>query len=518
MPDRPYQTKLFTDVRRAIVQGKKRILVVLPTGGGKGYLAARMLEMAATKGSDSIFFAAQRELIFQLGNQLAKLDVPSETIMAGVKNEYQDGRDFMKASMVRLIAKDTLWSRAFKNSKIEIPPAKIVHYDEAHGSLAKTTQVMLEHFRESIVIGWTATPCRSDNKPLGSFYDCMVKGPTYKELQDDGFLVPVKVIAPDRPDLKGISAARGDYAKAALEKRMNRDEMVGSIVGEWKKHNKDRSTVCFAAGVAHSIHIRDEFRAAGITAEHVDGKTEDAEREDIMGRVADGATMVLCNYGVATTGVDIPRLKYMICARPTKSFSLHRQMGGRIQRPFEDHDHCMIQDHSDNCLIFGYPDEDVEWVIDGDVDIAKEHAERKKKEKESTDPFRCEKCQAVYRGPHCPSCGHKPEKKGEKIDMTKEQLKELDRKKANKEATTMDKQKFWDQCLGWAVGKRVKVGAAAHRYKERFGVWPASNIQNVPRQSQWQMNATAFYMDVVKPAKELAAREAAEAAQEEFAF
>jgi len=507
VPDRPYQTKLFTDVRRAIVQGHRKILVVLPTGGGKGYLAARMLEMAANKGNDSIFFAAQRELIFQLANQLKKLGLPSTTMMAGVENEYESGQDFMAASMVRLIAKDTLWSRGFKRKSIQIPPAKIVHYDEAHGSLAKTTQVMLDHFGESIIIGWTATPCRSDNKPLGSFYDVMVKGASYKELQDDGFLVPCRVIAPDRPDLKGISSARGDYAKLALEKRMNRDEMVGNIVEEWMKHADKRSTVCFAAGVAHSLHIRDQFISEGISAEHVDGKTEDTEREDIMGRVADGTTTILCNYGIATTGVDIPRLKYMICARPTKSFGLWRQMGGRIQRPFIGHDHCMIQDHSDNCLIFGYPDEDVDWEIDGEADQAKAHAEKKKKEEKGSDPIRCEKCHATYRGPFCPACGHKNERRGEKIDMTKEELKELDRKKANKEATVQDKQKFWDECLGWCVGKRIKLGAAAHRYKERFGVWPGKNIQNVPSNLQWQMTASDYYMDIVKPRKEKAKAE-----------
>ena len=517
MADRPYQTKLFTDVRRAIVQGNRRILVVLPTGGGKGYLAARMLEMAAAKGSDSIFFAAQRELIFQLGKQLEKLNVPSQTIMAGVDNEYESGDHFVSASMVRLIAKDTLWSRGFKRKKIEIPPAKIVHYDEAHGSLAKTTQVMLEHFGESIIIGWTATPCRSDNKPLGSFYDCMVKGATYKELQDDGFLVPCRVIAPDRPDLKGLSSSRGDYAKAALEKRMNRDEMVGNIIEEWKIHSKGRSTVCFAAGVAHSIHIRDQFLSIGIPAEHVDGKTEDTEREDIMGRVADGTTTVLCNYGVATTGVDIPRLKCMICARPTKSFGLWRQMAGRVQRPFPGNDEALIIDHSDNCLIFGYPDEDVDWVIDGDGDIAKAHAERKKQEKQGSEPAHCVKCHTVYRGSHCPSCGHKPERKSEDLEMTKGHLKELERDKANKEATIADKQKFWDACLGEAIGKRLKVGAAAHRYKERFGVWPTHKIQNVPRSSQWQMKATEFYHEVVKPAKQKAQSEYANS-QEEFTF
>ena len=518
MPDRPYQTQLFTDVRRAIIEGNRRILVVLPTGGGKGYLAARMLEMAAAKGTDSIFFAAQRELIFQLSKQLERLSVPSQITMAGVENEFQSGQEFMASTMVRLIAKDTLWSRGFKRKTTPIPPAKIVHYDEAHGSLAKTTQVMLEHFGQSIIIGWTATPCRSDNKPLGSFYDCMVKGATYKELQDDGFLVPCRVVAPDRPDLKGLTSSRGDYAKAALEKRMNRDEMVGSIIEEWQKHNDgSTSTICFAAGVAHSIHIRDQFRSIGISAEHIDGKTEDTEREDIMGRCNDGLIRVVCNYGVMTTGVDIPRLKHMICARPTKSFALWRQMGGRIQRPFEGYKTCLIQDHSDNCLIFGYPDEDVDWVIDGDEDIAKAHAEKKKKENKGAKPFACEKCKAVYTGPHCPNCGHKPERKGEDLEMSDGQLKELERTKANKEATIDDKQKFWDACLGQAIGKRLKVGAAAHRYKEHFGVWPTHKLQNVPRNSQWQMKAAEFYHDVIKPAKQEAEAEYAKS-QGELSF
>jgi len=518
MADRPYQTRLFTDVRRAIHAGHRRILVVLPTGGGKGYLAARMLQMAAVKNNDSVFFAAQRELITQLGAQLERLGVPSQVIMANHKDEYTSAEDYAAASLVKLVAKDTLWARAFRSKKIDLPAGKIVHIDECHGSLAKTYQAILDSYSDSVIIGWTATPCRSDGRPLGEFYDVMVKGSSYKELQDDGFLVPVRAIAPDRPDLKGLKTARGDYAQGALEQRMNRDEMVGNIIEEWMKHANGRSTVVFASGVQHSLHIRDEFRAAGIKAEHVDGKTDEAERNEIMERTRSGENVVLCNYGVATTGVDIPRLKYMVCARPTKSFALWRQMGGRIQRPFERHDHCMIQDHSDNCLVFGFPDEDVDWQIDGNEDIGKSHQEKKKKEPKSSDPSRCMKCSTMYRGPHCPNCGYKPEIQPEAVEMSKEALKELERKKANKAATITDKQKFWDECLGWAIYKRVKVGAAAHRYREKYGVWP-KGLENIPRNSQWQMKANEFYGAVVKPAKEAMKQEMESMANDgEFAF
>ncbi len=90
------------------------------------------------------------------------------------------------------------------------------------------------------------------------------------------------------------------------------------------------------------------------------------ERDDIMERVKDGRVLVLTNYGVCTTGFDCPRWTYLVCARPTKSFSLWRQMGGRISRPFENHDHAVIQDHSDNATRFGYPDEDVAWELNTD--------------------------------------------------------------------------------------------------------------------------------------------------------
>lgn len=349
---------------------------------------------------------------------------------------------------------------------------------------------------------------------LGPMYQSMVLGPSYRELQGDGFLVPVRAVAPDRPDLKGLKSRAGDYSKESLEKRMNRDEMVGSIVEEWKRHSDGRTTVLFASGIQHSIHCRNVFRTVGVTAEHIDGTMETAEREDILERTRDGKVRVLCNYGVLTTGVDIPELKYLICARPTKSFSLWRQMGGRIQRPAPGHDHCFIQDHSDNCLVFGYPDEDVEWDLFGEEDQGKKHQENQRKKKGEDgkpqgDPFQCEKCKTPYRGPHCPNCGTKHERRGKDLEMQAGELKALERERTNRNATPMDKQKFWDECLGWAVGTGRKVGAAAHRYKEKFGVFPSAKVMNVPRNSQWQMKAKDFYMDVVKPQKEALAQELA---------
>lgn len=452
------------------------------------------MQMCVAKDKDSTFFASQRELVEQIGKQLRRVNLPSKTIMAGVENEY----DSYESSLSRctLIARDTLWQRAFRRNKIELPPCDVMQLDEAHGAACSTYTKIMEAYHKSIVIGWTATPCRSDNRPLGQWFDSIVIGASYAELQRGGFLVPVKIIAPHRPDLKGARTA------SAVEKRMNRDQMVGDIVAEWLKHAQGRSTVLFAAGVDHSIHCRDEFRKAGITAEHIDGTMKEEDRYEILEKARDGRVAVVCNFGVLHTGVDIPRWKVMICARPTKSFGLWRQMGGRIQRPFGGEDHCLILDHSDNAITFGYPDEDVEWDIEGCDDQAKKHMERKKREsgEKSTDPYICEKCKALYRGYSCPSCGHKPERRGEKIAMSKAELVELERKKLNKNTSRNEKQKHWDHCVGVAIYKNMKVGAAAHMYKNKFGVFP-KGLENMPQASQWQMQAKDFYNRVVKPGK-----------------
>ena len=506
---RDYQSSLMQKVEEKARQGVRRIVVALPTGAGKGFISANYAKRCADKGNQSVFFAAQRELIFQMGNQLDRLGVPHYKLMAGVENEYEGFEDAIASGLTTLAAKDTLWSRGFKRGLISPPPAKLVQVDECHASITRTYKAIVDHYSDAFHIGWSATPCRADGISLSEHYDDMVIGATYAELQQQGFLVPCKVFAPDRPDLKGMYGK--EYSLKELDSRMNKAPLIGSIVNEWMKHSDGRSTVVFASSVNHSLHLRERFRwilgrnSDGTErCEHVDGKMEQSKRDEIMERVKDGSVVVLCNYGVAHTGVDVPRWKYLICARPTKSFSLWRQMGGRIQRPFESHEVAVIQDHSDNAYRFGYPDEDVSWELNTDKKAENlcrtERNRPPHRPKEEPAPFQCPSCLVPYRGFKCPHCGFVFERRGKDVEMQKGELRELERKKVNAAASRSDKQAFWDDhCLGWAIGTGKKVGAAAHRYKDRFGVFPPNFIQNVPRSSQWKMTARDFYSKVIKP-------------------
>jgi len=490
---RGYQERTRERLRDAINRGFRRILLVGPTGCGKGYMAGDLIEGCVSKGNESIFFADQRELILQIKEHLSRLRIPSNVIMRGIENEYDSYEADVSSRMVNIVAKDTIWARAYRKTRMSLPSGGFIQVDEAHKSLSRTWRTILQDYFSagSTIVGWTATPCRSDGRNLGEFWEHMIQVATYKELQDAGHLVPCEVFAPSSPDLKGLRRSGGDYSMKDCDERLGKDGMIGDMISEWRARSEGRQTVVFATTVRHSLACAEQFRRAGVSVEHVDGKMQQAERDEIMCRAREGSVQVLCSVGCLTTGVDIPSLKYAICARPTKSFSLWRQMCGRIQRPHEGHKVCTIQDHSDNSLVFGYPDEDVEWSLIDCEPVHLRHATKKAAEKK--EPRKCPECKLVLTAPLC-RCGYRiPSRRGKKVKMSKGKLGRIARKGV-KPTEQQAKQDYWNKCLGWAIGTDAKVGAAAHRYRQRFGAFPNSKIENVPRgKEQWNMTGKQFY-------------------------
>ena len=142
-----------------------------------------------------------------------------------------------------------------------------------------------------------------------------------------------KVWASQSPDLRGVKVIAGDYSLGALASRTNTAELNANIVATWQKHAAGKRTVAFAVDVAHSKAITEAFVAAGVPAEHIDGRTY--ERDTVLARLARGQTLVVSNCMVLTEGWDLPALECAIIARPTASLNLHLQMIGRVMRAAE---------------------------------------------------------------------------------------------------------------------------------------------------------------------------------------
>ncbi len=247
----------------------------------------------------------------------------------GVQHGVLMAGERAKASIfapVQVASKDTVFTRSVRLNKTELPKADLLVLDECHRSLSPTWLKLIKAYPKAFVVGLTATPCRGDGRGLGNVYDDIVIGAKYKDLLADKYLVPCRVYAPSLPDLKGVRSSGGDYNADQLAERMDKPKLIGDVVRTWEKHGAGRQTIVFACGIKHSVHLRNMFRVAGFSAEHVDGSMDSLERDHVIRAFRRGEFDVLCNCAVLTEGFDCPPCSCVVLARPTKKLGLYRQM------------------------------------------------------------------------------------------------------------------------------------------------------------------------------------------------
>lgn len=468
---RPYQAEAITNLRRSLMQGRRRPLLVSPTGSGKTHVAVEIIRNATAKGKNVLFLAPRRELIYQASERLAAHGVLHGIIMAGEsRNIY---------AKCQVASMDTLYVRGVRDERMMMPDADVVIVDEAHLSVAPTRKQVLASYPNAIVVGLTATPARGDGKGLGEIYDDLVQSWSIRQLTEAGFLVPVRYFAPSKPDLAGLKLNKdGDYQEKALANRVDQPQLIGDIVHNWFRLARDKRTVVFCVTRAHSRHVCDEFKARGIRAEHLDGETPLETRKAILARVASGETQVLCNVFVATYGLDIPALECAVLARPTRNIALYLQTVGRVLRIADGKDEAIVIDHAGAVDEHGFVDDHIPWSLDT-TESVKERKEREQKERGEAKEITCGECGTVFkRSRICPRCGFECVAPGKPIPVHQADLREVVRKdesaadKRNRTHTWDAKRWFYGELLTYCQDKGKNPGYAAHKYRARYGVWP----------------------------------------------
>lgn len=490
---RPYQERGLNDLRSACLGGHKRILLCAPTGSGKTVIAAHLIALSVAKGFRCVFLAHARELVNQCGEKLAENGIRHGIIMAGERERH----DYM--APVQVASKDTLYSRVIRREILDAPSAQLLILDECHRSVSMTWLKLIAAYPDAIIVGLTATPCRSDGKGLGDIYTHMVMVASYAELIAEGALVPTRVFAPFRPDLTGVKITAGDYNQKQLESVMDKQKLVGNIYDTWRANASDRQTVIFATGIAHSLHIFELFNERGVKCEHLDGTTPILERDHILRQLRLGEIQVVTNCNVLTEGWDCPPCSCAILASPTKSILRYRQRAGRIQRPSPGKVDALIIDHSGAVYEHGFPDDDISWTLDRSTKIEK----RVRKERGEPKVITCKKCTRTFSGQaFCPECGEPvPKRQPKVVTFRRGELGEVKRRSALRESTPDDRQAHWDKCVGIAIHRRQKIGAASHMYKSRYGVFPQGLLRLPHAGTQSRMQALDFYDQIIAPTK-----------------
>lgn len=319
---RPYQETARQKVQEEWKEGKKRTLLVLPTGTGKTIVFSKIIEDRVRKGERVLVIAHRGELLEQASDKLYK--------STGLKTATEKAEQTSLGSFYRVVVGSVQTMQREKRLN-QFPPEYFdtIVIDEAHHAISDGYQRVLHHFEDANVLGVTATPDRGDMRNLGSYFESLAYEYGLAEAIKSGYLSPIKALTiPLKLDLSNVKQQAGDFSTKDLGTAL--DPYLEQIAEEMKKQCFNRKTVVFLPLVKTSQKFRDILNKHGFKAAEVNG--ESGDREQVLRDYEEGKYNVLCNSMLLTEGWDCPSVDCVIVLRPTKVRALYSQMVGRGTR------------------------------------------------------------------------------------------------------------------------------------------------------------------------------------------
>ena len=319
---RPYQEQSREAVEREWEEGRKRTLLVLPTGTGKTVVFSKIVEDQVKLGDRCLILAHRGELLEQASDKLLKA--------TGLKTATEKAEQTSLGTQAKVVvgSVQTL-QREKRLSKFEPEHFNTIVVDEAHHCISEGYQKVLGHFPNAKVLGVTATPDRGDMKNLGEYFESMAYEYSLNDAIREGYLSPIKALTiPLKVDLSEVKQQAGDFSTSDLDTAL--DPYLEQIADEMVKYCANRKTVVFLPLVKTSQKFRDILNGKGLKAAEVNGAS--ADREEVLKDFEEGKYNVLCNSMLLTEGWDCPSVDCVVVLRPTKVRGLYSQMVGRGTR------------------------------------------------------------------------------------------------------------------------------------------------------------------------------------------
>ena len=428
---RPYQVDLFNRITKSLKNGNKRVLGVLPCGGGKSYLFKAMVDL--TKNGYVLILTHRQELKSQHADLLAD---SNHHRLAMVMTEANRLGQYEKPSLIIC--------------------------DEAHLSRANSWVKVLEYYSDVPVVGLTATPTRLSGDPLGDIYQDMVEGVTVKELIEMHCLAPYEYYAPTVVETDEIAVRMGDYVIKDLDTLMSNKAIYGDVISHYKHFADGEKSIAYCVSVKHAEMVAQAFRDAGYSAESVSANTPN--RLEIMEKFREGEITILCNVGIISEGISINDVTCCLMLRPTESVALGIQQMMRCMRYLPGKT-AKIIDFVGNYTRVGLPDDDREWSLTKQI-------KKKSLDENGNYPIRrCPECFLTFKtAPICPYCGAeyplspRELKAHSEIELKRITQEEIERVNAEKKRARMEvgraktygelvaigRKRGYDNPTGWA--------------------------------------------------------------------
>ena len=293
-----------------------------PTASGKTIAAAGFVEAARTMG---VLILTHRRLLVDQFNR----DLTTEGYSGRLRPAVLQGQEPLQQNPLTI--QTYAWFARHVDS-LSRTAYQLVICDEAHTALGEKTSAAIRRFTEPIYIGMTATehliakqvsdvfPASVDDLPLG-------------DAARRGLIAPLRSLRV-RPAaaISSVPIVGGDYDQDLLAKVLDQEIFNQAAASLYRDRFDATPGIVYAAGVEHAYNLAREFRAAGLKAEAVSGRTPPVRLAETLAAYERGDINILVNAQLLAEGWNSPRATVCMHLAPTASRRVYQQRIGRIMR------------------------------------------------------------------------------------------------------------------------------------------------------------------------------------------
>jgi DNA repair protein RadD len=360
----PHQLRAARQVQGVLYNDDRRVVLHLPTGAGKTRTAMHLVadHLRAHGPTLVVWLAHGNELLTQAADEFERAWASLGNRDVTVGRFWGGGGVDLEGLYDGLAVLGLEKAQARVNADVGFLDqlgsfTSLTIFDEAHQAVAPTYRRAIDALTlrpDASLLGLTATPGRTwadideDTRLADLFAGRKVT------LQVEGYTNPVTGLIEQgflaRPSFRtvatdaGVLLSEGDLTALAdsydlptdLVARLTNSKQWSLQVVEVVRElvTRHRRILVFAGSVSHCRLLSAVLSSQGIDSDHVTGVTPARRRAQAIDRFhrPTSRPMVLCNYGVLTTGFDAPAASAAVVARPTRSLVLYSQMVGRVLR------------------------------------------------------------------------------------------------------------------------------------------------------------------------------------------
>ena len=340
------QPIMLRDYQVEVINGflsNPQSLQQVATGAGKTLITAVLSHRCEQHGR-TVIIVPNKSLVTQ-----TEADYVNMGLDVGVY--YGDRKEFGKTHTI------CTWQSLnilLKNTKNQIAPISIQEFledvvcimvDEVHMAKADALKTLLTGVMSQIPIRWGLTGTIPKEKFESVSLLCSL-GPvtnsiTASELQDKGVLANCEVNVLQLLDTKEYTNYQSEL-KYLLE-HADRLDYIAKTIEQIKLTGNTLVLV-------DRINAGKELEKRISSAVFVSGGTKAQERKDHYDEIADATNkVIIATYGVASVGINIPRVFNLVLIEPGKSFVRVIQSIGRGIRKADDKDFVQIWDVTSTC-------------------------------------------------------------------------------------------------------------------------------------------------------------------------